>query len=99
MYTFIYRRRVNRERLHDTQARAQREFFPKLQQAPGFIGFYLVADQATNLNISIVVWESKAHADAFQPQVDQWTRVLESLGSHEESSNHGETVVEITPQL
>ena len=43
MYTLIDRRKVNLARLEETTVLAQVEFFPKLQAADGFVGFYLVA--------------------------------------------------------
>jgi len=98
MYTTIVRRKFDPARLQETRERAQREFFPTMQQAPGFIGFYLVTDEENGINTAISVWENKASADAFQPNVETWTQVLESLGSRQESANRGETVVEIMPQ-
>src|SRR5690349_16844878 len=65
MYTVIDRRGVNPARLDETTARAQAEYFPELQAAAGFIRFYLVADD--DLYTAIVVWDDKAHADAFEP--------------------------------
>ena len=60
MYTIVERRTVNLERLQETDQRAQSEFFPKLQQAPGFIGFYLVADETNGINVAVHVWESNS---------------------------------------
>ena len=98
MYTVIQRRKLDPARQQETRERAQREFFPKLQQAPGFVGFYLVADEEQGITTAIAVWQDRQSAEAFQPQVDAWTQVLESMGAHRESINRGETVVEITPQ-
>ena len=33
---------------------------PKLQQTPGFIGFYLVADETNGINVAVHVWESNS---------------------------------------
>ncbi len=98
MYTIINRRRIDPARQQETLARAQREFFPQLQQAPGFVGFYLVADEEQGVNVAVIVWRDKASADAFRPQNVAWGQVLESMGARQESTNRGETVVEITPQ-
>lgn len=98
MYTTITRRKVTQPSTPETRARAQREYFPKMQQAPGFIGFYLVADEENGINTAITVWESKAHADAFRGEAEAWSRTLESMGSQAETMNRGETVVEIMPQ-
>ncbi len=48
--------------------------FPKLQAASGFVGFYLVCDEANGINTAIVVWESKADAESFDVTGNQWRR-------------------------
>ena len=98
MYTIVERRTVNLERLQETDQRAQSEFFPKLQQAPGFIGFYLVADEANDINTAVIVWESKARADAFDDVYSRWREALDQYGHIVESDNRGETVITIEPQ-
>ena len=95
MYTITERRTVNLERLEETTERARSEYFPKLQAAPGFVGFYLVADDKGNIFTAINVWESKAHAEAFDATMSSWLKVLEEYGHHQESVNRGETVVEL----
>ncbi len=98
MYTLIERRRLNPDRAEETMRRAQSEFFPKVQQAPGFIGFYLVNDEEQGVGMAVIVWRDKESAEAFQPQAEAWLRTLEALGNTRESFNRGETVVEIRPQ-
>ena len=98
MYTTVERRRVNRERLQETVKRAEAEFFPTLQRAPGFTGFYLVSDEENGINTAIIVWQDKAKADAFDSVSDGWLRVLEELGHPLQSDNRGETVIELQPQ-
>ena len=98
MYTVVERRTTNRESLQETGERAQSEFFPKLQQAPGFIGFYLVADEANGINVAVIVWESKAQADAFEAVYSGWVQTLEQLGHTLQSENRGETVITFEPQ-
>ncbi len=98
MYTTIVRRTFDPARTQETRERAQREFFPAMQQAPGLVGFYLVADNEQGVNTAIMVWENKESADAFWPQVEAWSRTLDSLGNRMETTNRGETVIEITPQ-
>jgi quinol monooxygenase YgiN len=98
MYTIITRRTFDPARFQEMRERGQREFLPKLQQAPGFVGFYLVSDEEQGVNTAISVWENKESADAFQPQADGWMQTLDSLGSRLESMNRGETVIEIMPQ-
>ena len=96
MYTIIDRRRVNLARLDETTERAQVDFFPKVQAAPGFVGFYLVADD--DLFTGIFVWEDQAKADAFDATYKGWTKVLEEMGHIPESDNRGETVIQLEPQ-
>ena len=98
MYTTVSRRRFDPARMPETRARAEQEFFPKLQQAPGFIGFYLVADEEQGMNAAIGVWENKESAEAFRSEAEAWSRTLDSMGSRAESLNRGETIVEIMPQ-
>ena len=98
MYTIVERRTVNLERLQETDQRAQSEFFPKLQQAPGFIGFYLVVDETNGINVAIHLWESKARADAFDDVYGRWRQALDQYGHAVESDNRGETVITIEPQ-
>jgi hypothetical protein len=96
MYTSIDRRQVDLSRLDETTKRAQTEFFPAVQAAAGFIGFYLVADE--DLFTGIFVWEDKAHADAFDPTMRAWEAVLEEMGHHVVTQNRGETVIALEPQ-
>ncbi len=98
MYTMIERRKVDPARLHETIERAQTEYFPKVQAAPGFTGFYLVPDEGQGIYTAILVWESKAHADAFEPELNRWMQVLDEYGHVVQSDNRGETVVELQPQ-
>jgi heme-degrading monooxygenase HmoA len=97
VYTMIDRRTINVERLDETTARAQSEYFPKLQAAPGFVGFYLVSDERINTFTGITVWENKAHAEAFDSTMNSWLKVLEEYGHKRESDNRGETVIELQP--
>lgn len=97
MYTWVERRRVNPSSLQETVQRAQVDFFPKLQKAPGFINFYLVADEANGINTAIIMWQDKAQADAFKAS-DTWPDALEQLGHNLESNDEGETVFNLDPQ-
>ena len=98
MYTVIERWKSNQESLPETAQRAQSEFFPKLQQAPGFISFNLIADEANGINTSVIVWQDKTQADAFNEENSAWMRTLEELGHPLQSDNRGETVITIEPQ-
>ena len=42
MYGIVSRRKLNQARADETRERAAREFWPKLQQAPGFVSFSLI---------------------------------------------------------
>jgi hypothetical protein len=97
MYTMIERRGVNAASMDETVRRAQAEFFPKLQAAAGFIGFSLVSDEVNDVNTAIVVWESKADAEAFDPTGAPWMEALEELGHAVQSENRGETVIQLEP--
>lgn len=98
MYTIVERRKINRERMQETVQRAQGEFFPKLQRAPGFVGFYLVSDEGNGINTAVLVWESKAQADAFDTTGKDWQQTLEELGHTLQSENRGETAIQLEPQ-
>ncbi len=97
VYTMIERRGVNAASVDETVQRAEVEFFPKLQAAAGFIGFYLVADEVNDVNTAIVVWESKADAEAFDPTGSPWMQALAELGHAVQSENRGETVIQLEP--
>lgn len=98
MYTIVDRRKNNQARQQETVQRAQSEFFPKLQVAPGFVGFYLVSDEANGINTAIIVWESKAQYEAFENVSVGWRRTLEELGHSLLSENRGETVIQLDPK-
>lgn len=95
MYTIIERRTINQAKVNDTMARAQSKFFPKLNQAPGFVSFYLVPDTDQGVFTAIIVWESKEHADAFEPEAERWAPSLDADGHTLLSMNRGETAVSI----
>jgi quinol monooxygenase YgiN len=100
MYTMVERRTMNRETIQNTVQRAQTEFFPHLQAAPGFVGFYLVADEGNSINTAVIVFESKAQFEAFgaTDAAQGWLRTLDQLGHTLQSDNHGETVIELQPK-
>jgi quinol monooxygenase YgiN len=98
VYTVIQRRTMNPASQQETLQRARSEFFPQLQRAPGFVSFYLVPDQASGVTAAIAVWQSKAHAEAFNGALASWQQTLDSLGHTLQSTDSGETVVEVKPQ-
>ncbi len=97
MYTLVERWKGPSD-MQETSRRAQTEWFPKLQAAPGFVGFHLVADEANGITTAIIVWENKAQAEAFAPVAEGWQQVLMQLGNTLQSDNRGETVIEIKPK-
>jgi hypothetical protein len=97
VYTEVERRSANQASMDETVQRAQSEFFPKLQAAPGFIGFYLVSDEPNGVNTAIIVWESKADADAFDVIGAPWRQALDDLGHALQSDNTGEVVIQLEP--
>ncbi len=99
MYTVIERRTVNRERIQETVQRGQSEFFPQMQHAPGFVSFSVVADEENGIYTAITIWENKAHAEAFVPELASWVRTLVEHGHTLQSTNYGETMFDLTPQM
>ncbi len=97
MYTIIDRRKANRARVDETVQASQGGATAKLSAASGFVGMYLVEDTEEGVNTQIIMWESKAHADAFKHDTDGWNRTLDAHGHRLESSNRGEAVLSIEP--
>jgi hypothetical protein len=56
-----------------------------------------VSDEANGINTAIVVWESKAASEAFDPVAAPWIRALDELGHALLSENRGETVIQLEP--
>lgn len=97
MYTLIERRTINPAKADETAARGQREFFPKMQKAPGFNSFYLIPDTEQGVFTAIIVWESKEQAEAFAPEAESWGKVLDADGHTHLSFNGGETAIQVEP--
>lgn len=96
MYARMSRRRVDRSREAETRERATREFWPKLQQAPGFVSFTLIHGD-DGITTGVTIFEGKAQADAFREEAASWQRTLDELGHHLESQSEGEVSQHITP--
>jgi len=96
MYATMGRRTRNEARAKEVREQAQREFFPKLRRAPGFVASYLIADGADN--VGVVLWESKAHADAFKGEAEAWGRTLDEHGIRLVSAGGGEVTTHNTPE-
>ncbi len=98
VYTMIDRRKNNQARVQETNHLAQHEYLPKLQKAPGFVGFYLVNDTEQDVMTAVIVWESKTHADNFSHEGESWAKTLEEHGHRNQSFNRGETVMQVEPK-
>ena len=97
MYAMVTRRRMNQARAEETRERAAREFWPTLQQAPGFVSFSLIAGE-DGINTSVVLFTSKEQAEAFRGEVTKWFRTMEDLGHHTETQEGGEVIQHLTPR-
>ena len=97
MHAVITRRTVNPARAAEARERGPQEYFPKLQQAPGFRDLYLVPGE-DGVTTSIVLWESQAQADAFLPQQQGWLDALEGMGLRSESRTAGEVATHVSAQ-
>jgi heme-degrading monooxygenase HmoA len=97
MYATINRRTPNPARQQETLQAGAREFFPALEQAPGFVGFYLVAGE-DGVNTATVLWQDRAHAEAFQTRSQQWGATLDDFGHRQESRTAGEVIHQVMPR-
>ena len=91
MYAVVTRRRMNRERMQETRDLARSEFFPKMQQAPGFVSFSLIQGE-DGVNTVVVLFQSKEHAEGFRGEAEAWTRKLDEFGHQFEGQSAGEVV-------
>lgn len=96
MYGVAMRRTMNQERAAVTMQRGETEFFPKLRQAPGFVSFTLVRGE-DGVFASLILFESKAQFEAFQPQADAWMKTLDTLGHRLEARTAGEVIQHLAP--
>lgn len=95
MYAIVTRRRMNVARAQETRERAAKEFWPQMQQTPGFVSFTLIQGE-DGINTSVILFESKAQAAAFREQQASWSRVLEEHGHRTESRSDGEVMQHLT---
>ncbi len=96
MYATIEHRKVNLDRVQETVQQGASDFFPKLEHAPGFLGFYVVA-QENGSNAAIALWENRAQAEDFRAEAASWLQTLEEHGHRLESDHGGEVIAHITP--
>ncbi len=57
---------------------------------------YLIADGEEN--VGVVLWESKAHADAFKGEAEAWEGTLKENGIRLVSAGGGEVRIHNTPE-
>ncbi len=96
MYATMARRTRNEARAKEIRELSEREHSSKLRRAPGFVASYLIADGAENVWFGI--WESKAHADAFQGEEEAWGRMLDERDVPLVSAGSGEVLAHTTPE-
>jgi heme-degrading monooxygenase HmoA len=96
MYAIVTRRTMNAPKVQETMERAQRDFFPKLKQAPGFRSLTLIQGEEGIVTV-VILFESQELAQAFQGEAASWQRTLDELGHRLESMNTGEVRQHVTP--
>ncbi len=96
MYATVNQRKRNDARRQETREQGEREFLPKLRRAPGFVTMYLIEEQTETL--AVAIWESKAQADAFRKDGEDWRQTLTEHGHQMVRSGGGEVVTHVTPQ-
>jgi hypothetical protein len=97
MYTLIERRTFDPDRIGETRKLAEKDFFPKLREAPGFVSFNLVNDADNAVNLAVFTWDSQAQADTFLAANGKWRDTLTSMGNVLQGENHGESMVQLQP--
>ncbi len=96
MYAIMTRRTMNREHQQETMERGARDFLPKLQEAPGFVAFYLVAGE-DGINTAFMLWEERVQGEAFMSANHGWRTTLEEWGHRLESEVGGDVVQQVLP--
>ena len=95
MYAVYFRRsHPVPNRMGEILRRAEDEFFPHLQQSPGFVDFYLIQEEDGG-SLSVILWESREHAEVFQAKAGDWFRTLEQFASLE-NQGRGRVVRHLT---
>ena len=96
MYAVILRTIPNSDpaKRAELSRRADTDFAPHLQQAPGFRDSYAVYDEASGRMHIISIWDSQADAEAFvaTAEAKAWNRVVQEFGAQNEASYRGEVV-------
>jgi heme-degrading monooxygenase HmoA len=95
MYATITRRQANSQTQAETRQRATSEFLPKIQQAPGFVAFYVIAGDDGE-NTAITIWADQAAAEAFRPTAQAWSQTLDSFDVPLRNQTRGEVFLHAT---
>jgi hypothetical protein len=76
-------------------AHARDEFFAKLRQAPGFVSLSVI-ELEDGINVSVLLWESRAHAEDFRAERAAFEHVLDERAPLQ-SREAGEVFQHVTP--
>jgi hypothetical protein len=97
MYATIQLRKANPERWREPGQDASSDFFPELEQAHGFIAFYVIA-QEDGAHAAITFWQHQDQAQAFRRADASWSLTLERHGHQLESDRGGEVITQLRPR-
>jgi len=89
-----YTRRKRPDDNGPLRERAEKEFFPKLQQAPGFVSVTLIQGEDGE-NLAVTVWERREDAAAFQAGMQDWAQFLEQHAP-QASRGQGEVITHLS---
>jgi len=92
----IYTRRKRPDDAQRLRERAEKEFFPQLQQAPGFVSMTLIENKEHE-TLAVMLWERHEDATAFQAETRRWGEILEQVAPLA-SQAQGEVVMHLTPR-
>jgi hypothetical protein len=95
----MYATYTHRKQADDPQQlreRAEKELFPKMRQAPGFVSLTLIEGE-DGQNLAVALWERPEDAAAFRPEAQRWAQVLDQSAPLT-SRGQGKVAMHVTPQ-
>jgi heme-degrading monooxygenase HmoA len=92
----MYSHRKQADDPQQLRGRAEKELFPKMRQAPGFISMTLIEGE-DGQNLAVVLWERREDAAAFQADAQRWAQVMDESAPLV-SRGQGEVAMHVTPQ-
>jgi heme-degrading monooxygenase HmoA len=95
MYAFMTVRKTDSTNQQERKQRGEKELFPMLHKAPGFVAFYVVQETPEQA-LSITVFETQAQAEAFLKGLKEWQQSLSQMGAPLVSSSAGEVIAHTT---